>query len=99
MKLEAQGAEIKSERFFPLPFLPLHPEGKCLLGGCVACVSLCGFAGPGERAVGASAPSVLDLPRTGLGRGVRLCSAVTLYTPFGGVDPAALFQDLLPLGM
>lgn len=56
LKLEAQGAEIKSERFFPLPFLPFHPEGKCLLGGCFACVSLCGSAGPGRGRRGLLCP-------------------------------------------
>lgn len=35
LKLEAQGAEIKSEQQFLLPFLPLCPEGECLLGICV----------------------------------------------------------------
>lgn len=34
LKLEAQVAEIKSERDFPSS-LPLRPEGKCLLGSCV----------------------------------------------------------------
>ena len=51
LKLEAQGAEIKSERFFPLPFLSLSPEGKCLSGGCFAsacpCVALCWIWGVG----------------------------------------------------
>lgn len=72
LKLEAHGAEIKSERFFPLPFLPLHPEGKCLSGGgfaCVCpCVALCWVWG---EAAGAPVSWVLGLPGTGEG-----CEAV-----------------------
>lgn len=83
MKLEAQGAEIKSERFFSLPFLPHCAEGKwaAVFRLWVSCAALCWIWGEDGR--GASVLRILDLPRTW--EGLAGCAeAVTLRPAFGG---------------
>lgn len=99
MKLEAQGAEIKSEWFFPLPFLPVCPEGKCLRGSCLlpVCVLVWLSVGSRESVVEASV-SWIAVDRE------RACCCAGLWpqalpVEVDAADIAASCQDLLPWDM